>query len=155
MGQIQENREKLAAVIGAKLANEFADDQLPAMMHAINSDEQAVRIICQQVARQKDIDHPPALILWKIRERKHTGLIPENRGGVVVGVPARVEPTDDEIKARKKMMREWKRVLYAIRRSQELKDLYDALIESEKPAEVRRQMIEAMDELNAAKGAST
>lgn len=152
MGQVQENREKLASVIGAKLANEFADDQLPAMLHAIDGNEHEVRTICQQVSRQHDVRSPATLILWKLRERKHTGLVPEPVGGAIRSTAPPV-PDPAVVAANKKLMAQWKRVLYGIRRSQELKDLYDALIDSEPPAEVRRVMTEAMDEMNAAKEA--
>lgn len=154
MGQIQENREKVASVVGAKLANEFSDDMLPAILHAIDGDEHEVRL-CAQKATRPGVDNPATLMMWLLRERRHTELIPENRGGVVIESTAPPLPTPEELAARKKMMGDWKRIMAAIRRSQDLKMLYDALIDSEKPAEVRRQMIEAMDELNAAREART
>lgn len=67
------DREKCAEVIGLDFANEFNDDQLPALLHAIKEDPEGVRKIAKQ-ANRKSVDKPAALLIWMIREGKHTRL---------------------------------------------------------------------------------
>lgn len=132
------------------LANEFSDDQLPAMMHALRQDEQMVRVICQQIGRQTKVESPAHLILWKIRERKHTELLSGEPIRVMrsTAPPAPSQELVDENKAR---MREWKRIRNGIRRDADLNELYHALMEAHPntPQTVKREMLAAMDEMNA------
>lgn len=126
MGIVQEQRERVAKVVGAKLANDFADDQLPAILHAIDGDEHEVRVVAQKVERSKGVDNPGALMMWMLREQRHTGLVQESRGGVVV-TPLPALPDEEELARRRVLMREWTKIYRYIQRYQDCKDLFNEL----------------------------
>lgn len=146
MAGAREMRDKVAVVIGAALANEFTDDQLPAILHAIDTDEHEVRI-CAQRAGRPGVDNPPAFMLYLLRERKHAGAIPI-KDPQPYGVPAR--SSDEEMEIQRVRMRQWKRIQAGVARSRELSDLYDILTRTnpDAPQYVRDEMLAAMDEMN-------
>lgn len=158
--QVQKNREKVASVIGAQLANEFADDQLPAILHAIDGDEHEVRLAAQQIARSRDVENPAALIMWTLRERKRTNLLPAP-SYEPQRTPLPPLPGADELARRKAISAEWKRIQGACRRSQDFLTLYQEYqrlhpnASHEVAASIRAELIEVLDEMNSQKEART
>jgi hypothetical protein len=74
---IQGDRQLVAAIVGLEMANSIHDDQLPALVHACEEDALSVAA-CAREANRPGVKHPPSLMMWLIRERKHTGLIEPN-----------------------------------------------------------------------------
>lgn len=156
MGIISDQREKVAAVVGAKLANEIQDRQLPAILHAIDGDENEVRF-CARRASQDGVSDPPTLLLWLIRTHAHTGLLPDpDPESKAISISP---PSDEEVEERKALSGEWKRIQRACMRSQDFKDLYDEYCRmnpnpsNETAATIRAELIDVLNEMNAQKEA--
>jgi len=144
MGIIHDQRAKIARVIGAKFANELSDEQLPAILNAIDGDETEVRMLAQRAAKG---DNPPGLLMYLLRERKHTGLLPPPGPALPYGVPEPSTPEQHLVEVER--MREWKRIQTAMDRRQDIRDLYHDLHDSKAdPGEVRETMIAVLDEMN-------
>lgn len=132
-------------MIGAKLANELADDMLPAILHAIDSDEHEVRICAQKASRPR-VDDPARLLLWLLRERKHAGPVQEREREPYGGPPP---STPEQLQENLERMRDWKRIQQAIDRRQDIKDIYEDICRMEPdPKRVRVTMIDLLDEMN-------
>lgn len=127
-------------------ANDLQTDQLPALLHAIAEDEHAVRI-CAQKAKRGNADNPPALLMWLIREKKHTGSIAPATSPLPYGAPPL--PAPEEHADNLARMRDWRRIQAAMDRRQDIKDLYADLHDSKAdPSVVRETMIAVLDEMN-------
>lgn len=99
---------------------------LPAILHAIDGDETEVRIVAQKVLRAKNADNPGALMMWMLREKRHTGLIPQDRGGVTVTIFPPL-PDEEELGRRRELMRDWKKILSYVQRHEDCKQLFAEL----------------------------
>lgn len=159
MATALEQREEIAKVIGANLANQLLDDQLPAIAHAIKQDEHAVRV-CAQHALSNNAKNPATLLGWLIREHKHTGTVGDPVPASRV-IPLPPLPDADELARRKAITAEWKRIQGACRRSQDFLTLYQEYqrlhpnASHEVAASIRAELIEVLDEMNSQKEART
>lgn len=152
-----EQREEIAKIIGAKLANQLLDEQLPAITYAIKQDEHAVRV-CAQHVLSGDAKNPATLLGWMIREHKHTGTVGDPVPASRV-IPLPPLPDETELARRKVISDEWKRISRAEQRSQDFRDLCDEYRRmnpnpsNEVAATIRAELIEVLDEMNAQKEA--
>lgn len=154
MGVIQKQRERVAQVIGVKLANELADDQLPAILNAIDGNEESVRIAAQAASRD-DVRNPVGMLLYKIRERSHTGTLPVPPGGSrVTYLPP--PPTPGEVDLRKQKMRDWTKIMHWSSKHREMGELWRAYCRAfanptpEQAEEIRTEMLQAISEVEEA-----
>lgn len=132
-------------MVGAKLANELSDDMLPAILHAIDGDETVVRMLAQKATRP-NVDDPARLLLWLLRERKHTGLV-EEAPHTPYGAP--MPSTPEEHARNVELMKEWKRIRTAVDRRQDIKDIFADICRMETdPKKVRATMTALLDEMN-------
>lgn len=161
--KIEQARARVAEVVGPELANQLQTDHLPAILHAIEEDEEAVRQCARQAARP-GVQNPPLLLMYLARERKYAGQIAAPTSARTVSVPPPIGA--DTAERMRQAHRDWKRIAFWIQKDPTVKALYREYRELFPPPDdrasgpereeyhrqaevVRKDLIRVIDEMEA------